>query len=209
MTQHSLCGRLSRRNLLQTLSIAAAASCVPAAHAAQKRVWPDMPEIPTDFNAERCFVELEEKGEGVTFPGPEGAPFVCFVFDPQCQWCVWQFEQLKPWLGRVTFVWHPVAVLNPWSEPQGAAILAAKDPKATFLEHESHYHDEKFKGLDVRGMEIPFEKRTKVWDNSKTFRRAGGASVPFGVLRTADGRYVPVPQSTAEQFERITGVARK
>ncbi|KAB7651971.1 hypothetical protein FG381_08985 [Sutterella faecalis] len=165
-----------------------------------------MPEVPTDLNAERLFVELAENGEGVRFEGPKGAPVVNMVFDPQCQWCVWEFEQFRPFMDRVTFVWHPVAVLNPWSELQGAAILAAKDPKAVFMEHEAHFRDKAFKGLDVRKMTLPFEKREKVWDNSKIFRRAGGNSVPFGVLRTTDGRYVPIPQVTAADFARLSGL---
>lgn len=187
---------------------AAAAAAIPAvgAEAAQKRTWPDQPDVPTDFQAERCFVELAEKGEGVVFEGPKDGPVVRLAFDAQCPWCKWQFEQLKPFLGRAAFIWHPVAVLNPWSEPQGAAILAAKDPKAKFLEHEAHFEDKDFRGLDVRGKEQPWEKRVKVWDNSKAFRRACGISVPFGVVRTADGKYLPLKQSTTAEFAALTGL---
>ena len=74
------------------------------------------------------------------------------------------------------------------------------------MEHEAHFRDKAFKGLDVRKMTLPFEKREKVWDNSKIFRRAGGNSVPFGVLRTTDGRYVPIPQVTAADFARLSGL---
>lgn len=208
MTKNLSC-RTSRRAFFRTLAgLTVGAGLLPAM-AAERRKWPDLPEVPTDFNPERCFVELEEKGEGIVFAGPADAPVMRLVFDTQCPWCVWQFRQLEPWLGRITFIWHPVAVLNPWSEPQGAAILASKDPKAAFLEHEAHFHDEKFRGLDVRNREQPFEKRQKVWENSKTFRRSAGASVPFGVLRTTDGRYVPVPQSTTEQFAKLSGLPAK
>ena len=74
------------------------------------------------------------------------------------------------------------------------------------MEHEKHFRDEAFKGLDVRKMTLPFEKREKVWDNSKIFRRAGGNSVPFGVLKTTDGRYVPIPQVTTADFARLSGL---
>ena len=134
-------GLCSRRTLL-TIAGAAAVSSITAAHAADgktskpaKRTWPDMPTVPTDFNAERCFVELQDAGDGVVFQGPKNGPVVRLAFDTQCPWCVWQYEQLKPFLKQVTFIWHPVAVLNPWSELQGAAILSAKDRKAKFLEH--------------------------------------------------------------------------
>ncbi|MDO5532373.1 hypothetical protein [Sutterella sp.] len=196
----------NRRSFLAAAG-ALAAAALPAAHAAEKkREWPKMPDVPTDFNPERCFVELAEKGEGVVFEGPKGAPVVRIVFDPQCQWCVWEYNQLKPFLGKVTFIWHPVAVLNPNSEPQGAAILSAADPKAKFLEHEAHFRDEKFKGLDIRGQEFPWEKRVKVWENSKAFRRAAGNSVPFGAIQMPDGRYIAMPQSTTAEFAKLTGV---
>ena len=119
---------ITRRAFMLAAGAAAAAAIpVVGAKEAQKRTWPDQPDVPTDFQAERCFVELAEKGEGVVFEGPKDGPVVRLAFDTQCPWCKWQFEQLKPFLGRATFIWHPVAVLNPWSEPQGAAILAAQD----------------------------------------------------------------------------------
>ena len=70
-------GLCSRRTLL-TIAGAAAVSSITAAHAADgktskpaKRTWPDMPTVPTDFNAERCFVELQDAGDGVVFQGPK------------------------------------------------------------------------------------------------------------------------------------------
>ena len=111
-------GLCSRRTLL-TIAGAAAVSSITAAHAADgktskpaKRTWPDMPTVPTDFNAERCFVELQDAGDGVVFQGPKNGPVVRLAFDTQCPWCVWQYEQLKPFLKQVTFIWHPVAVLR-------------------------------------------------------------------------------------------------
>ena len=143
--------------------------------------WPKKPSVPTDLNAEEFFTELAEKGSGFVVGNEKADTVVMMTFDTQCRWCVWEYEQVKPFLDRVKFVWHPVAVLNPWSELQGAAILAAKDPKAMFLEHEAHMKDAVFKGLDVRKMEIPFEKREAVWTNTKVFRRAAAREVPFGV----------------------------
>lgn len=167
-------GLCSRRTLL-TIAGAAAVSSITAAHAADgktskpaKRTWPDMPTVPTDFNAERCFVELQDAGDGVVFQGPKNGPVVRLAFDTQC----------------------------PWS----------KDRKAKFLEHEAHFHDKDFRGLDVRNVELPFDARKKVWDYSKAFRRACGISVPFGVLKTTDGRYIPVPQVTTEEFAKLSGL---
>lgn len=102
-------GLCSRRTLL-TIAGAAAVSSITAAHAADgktskpaKRTWPDMPTVPTDFNAERCFVELQDAGDGVVFQGPKNGPVVRLAFDTQCPWCVWQYEQLKPFLKQVSF----------------------------------------------------------------------------------------------------------
>ena len=57
-------GLCSRRTLL-TIAGAAAVSSITAAHAADgktskpaKRTWPDMPTVPTDFNAERCLLSF-------------------------------------------------------------------------------------------------------------------------------------------------------
>ena len=131
-------GLCSRRTLL-TIAGAAAVSSITAAHAADgktskpaKRTWPDMPTVPTDFNAERCFVELQDAGDGVVFQGPKNGPVVRLA--------------------------------------------------------------------------LPFDARKKVWDYSKAFRRACGISVPFGVLKTTDGRYIPVPQVTTEEFAKLSGL---
>ncbi len=198
---------MDRRCFLRFAAGAAAlASALSSGVRAYESKWPKKPAVPTDFNAEEFFCELEEKGHGVHLPKVENAPVAFMVFDTQCQWCVWEEEQYKPFFEKVNFVWHPVAVLSPWSELQGAAILASKDPVKTFFEHAAHFRDEAFKGLDVRNMEIPFESRVAVWDNSKIFRRSGCRDVPFGVMKTLDGRYIPLPEQTTADFAKLTGI---
>ena len=128
------------------------------------------------------------------------------VFDTQCPWCLWQMNQYAPFRDRVRFVWHPVAVLSRWSAPQGAAILSAKDPEATLVEHEAHFRDADFRGLDVRKTELPDDAIDAVWTNSKIYRRAGGRDVPFGVARMPDGRYVPLPEEKTEDFAKALGL---
>lgn len=190
--------RFSRRSLL------AAAGCLGAAPLLAAE-WPAKPAVPTDFNAKECFDELAEKGAGIHFGNADADITVRVLFDTQCPWCLWQFEQFKPYLDRVEFVWYPVAVLNPWSELQGASILAAGDPAARFAAHEAHFKDAEFRGLDVRNESIPFEKREAVWTNSKIFRRAAGREVPFGVMKMPDGRYIPVAQQTRADFSKLIG----
>lgn len=191
---------LSRRTFLGGAALAMLSTAVSAAESC----WPKKPSVPTDFNAEEFFVELSERGTGFSFGPRESANVVLMTFDTQCRWCVWQYRQFEPYLDRVRFVWHPVAVLNPWSELQGAAILSATNPQERFLEHEAHMNDASFKGLDVRSMTVPWEKREAVWANTKIFRRSGAREVPFGVLKTADGRYVPIAEQTGEAFGQLT-----
>ncbi len=201
--------KLNRRNLLGLLGLGAVA---PAAFAADpaKHEWPKKPDIPTDFNPEEFFVELSEKGQSVDIPGPKGAPVVYIVFDTQCPWCQWQYEQFKPFLGQVTFRWFPVACLSPYSELQGAVILAAKDRYAKFLEHEKHFKDADFRGLNVHGKEaeIPFEMRKAVWANSKVARRSAVRTIPFSVM-LKDGKYIPMKEIKTEEFAKLSGLTPK
>ena len=74
-----------------------------------------------------------------------------------------------------------------------------------FLEHESRLKDAGFKGLDVRKMDIPFDKREAVWTNTKIFRRAAAREVPFGVMKRADGSYAAVCEQTGESFAKLFG----
>lgn len=194
--------KMHRRTLLMS---ALALTCQVAA-ASEKPRWPAKPAVPTDFNAEEFFVELTEKGTGVTFGNPDAPTVVRLVFDTQCPWCVWQYKQLTPFFRRVCFVWYPVAVLSPWSELQGATILASDDPARTFLRHEAAFKNEDFRGLDVRNSIAPFDKREAVWTNSKVARRAGVRTVPFGVAKTADGRYVPVVEQKTADFAKLLGL---
>lgn len=200
--------RFSRRKALFGAALLAAGGFVAPA-SAYTSSWPAKPAVPTDFNAEELFCELGKNGRGVTWKGPKDADdliVVHMVFDPQCSWCLWQMNQYAPFRDRVRFVWHPVAVLSRWSAPQGAAILSSKDPEATLAEHEAHFRDAAFRGLDVRKMQLPDEAIDAVWTNSKIYRRAGGRDVPFGVARLPDGRYVSLPEEKGEAFAEALGL---
>ena len=197
---------VSRRQLLAgagLLPFAAAAASVSAAE--KKRTWPAKPTVPTDFNPEEFFVELAERGTGLVIGNKNAKIEVSVVFDTQCPWCVWLYNQFKPFEDRVKFNWYPTAVLNSWSELQGTAIIASKDPAATFRENEAHFRDA-FRGLDVRGKDFPFELKKKVWENSKIARRSGCRVVPFCVLKIPDGRFIPFPKVTSEEFAKIAGL---
>lgn len=192
---------ITRRQFIGAVGFVTGAAAAPIF--AYESRWPKKPSVPTDLNAQEFFTELAEKGSGFVVGNEKADTVVMMAFDTQCRWCAWEYEQFKPFLDRVKFVWHPVAVLNPWSELQGAAVLAAKDPGAMFLENESRLKDAGFKGIDVRTMDIPFEKREAVWTNTKIFRRAAAREVPFGVMRRADGSYAAVCEQTGESFAKL------
>ena len=196
---------LSRRQILSGIVLSPFAAAAGTVAAAQKRTWPEKPRVPTDFNPEEFFVELAENGTGFVIGNKKAKLEVSIVFDTQCRWCVWVYNQLKPFEDRVKFNWYPTAVLNSWSELQGAAIIASKDPAAAFRENEAHFRDE-FRGLDVRGKDFPFEIKKKVWENSNIARRSGCRVVPFCVLKTPEGRYIPFPKVTSEEFAKIAGL---
>lgn len=202
--------KLDRRSALRAAFtaglIAAGATGMPLSAAAYESKWPAKPRVPTDLNLEELFVELDKGGKGVRVSTVKDAPTAYMVFDCQCSWCVWQEAQLEPFFKKVNFVWFPVAVLSPWSPLQGGAILAAKDPVATWRSHREHFKDPEFKGLDVRKMTVPFEMQQAVWENSKIYRRAGGREVPFGVMKATNGRFIAIPEMKREEFTSITGI---
>ena len=191
---------ITRRQFIGAVGLMTVAATAPAF--AYESRWPKKPSVPTDLNAEEFFTELAEKGSGFVVGNEKADTVVMMTFDTQCRWCVWEYEQFKPFLDRVKFVWHPVAVLNPWSELQGAAILAAKDPKAMFLEHEAHMKDAVFKGLDVRKMEIPFEKRKAMFLEHE-------AHMKDAVFKGLDVRKMEIPFEKREAVWTNTKVFRR
>lgn len=202
--------KMSRRGTFALAMAMTVAMAVPAtAVQAYESKWPKKPDVPTDFNAQEFVTELEQNGEYAATPAVKDAPTLFMVFDPQCPWCLWQMQQLQPLVDakKINIRWHPVAVLSPWSDLQGGAILSAKDRYATFLKHESHFRDKNFKGLDVRKMKVPMKAQEAVWTNTKIYRRAGGRDVPFGVLALPNGKYVPIPQSTLTEFTKLSGIS--
>ncbi|MFR6359944.1 MAG: hypothetical protein ACLUNV_10250 [Sutterella wadsworthensis] len=193
---------ITRRQFIGAAGLMTVAATAPAF--AYESRWPKKPSVPTDLNAEEFFTELAEKGSGFVVGNEKADTVVMMTFDTQCRWCVWEYEQFKPFLDRVKFVWHPVAVLNPWSELQGAAILAAKDPKAMFLEHEAHMKDAVFKGLDVARWKFHLKNARQCGP----ILRYSAVPRPEGAVRRheeADGGYVAVCEQTGESFAKLLG----
>lgn len=167
----------------------------------------EKPVIPTDWDAKEMFEEYAAKGRGVHSPGPQGRPVAFIAFDTQCSWCMRLMDQTLPLLDKVDFVWMPVAVLTPHSEPQGAMILSAANPWEKLEEHHSQFANEAHRGLKTQGVELNWEARTAVWTNSRIFRKSAARLVPFGVMKDAKGQYQAiVPGMKTRELAKLFGI---
>lgn len=131
-------------------------------------------------DARLLYTQLSMEGRGFAMQpaaGPREPVFV--LFDPQCRFCMRLWQNALPLAGRVPFVWMPVAILNDKSELQGAAILAAADPRGTMERHEAAFATG---GLSVDGAAPDVGALESVRANTRIFARGGGEAVPLTVL---------------------------
>jgi thiol:disulfide interchange protein DsbG len=106
---------------------------------------------------------------------------VLVFFDPQCPHCAELWKASQPLLGKLRMVWMPVGFLRATSAPQGALMLAAKDPAATMTEHEALMANRQG-GIAVPA-QVPDEQLAKVKANTELLGKLGADSVPFIVYR--------------------------
>lgn len=76
-------------------------------------------------------------GKGFTVGALMSANAVYVLFDPQCPHCGHLWNASQPLLGKVKFIWIPVAIINGNSAPQGAALLGAPNPSEAMSLHEA------------------------------------------------------------------------
>lgn len=192
---------LSRR---QTVTGGLALLALPTLASAQSTT--DKIRAGTELN--NIYENLLKDGHGFSKKDlPENLPVVVLVVDTQCSWCSKLWQAIQPLSNTVKFVLFPVGVLNDESVSQGAAILSAPNPWMMMSRNERHFKDEDHRGIKTATMIIPQKFRNMVWQNAKLFRRAGGTSVPMGVFKSADGKYLPILSgSTTEEVAKIIGV---
>lgn len=170
---------MKRRHLLVTLSgfAAAVAACSktepPAPAAAAPAATPTM-------DAQKAYAEARA-GSGFAVGPLMAADPVLVFFDPQCPHCAELWKASQPLLGKVRMVWMPVGILRPVSAPQGALILAAKDPAATMSEHEALLANRQ--GGLAAPDNVPAEQLAKVKANTELLGKLGADSVPFILWR--------------------------
>ena len=186
---------MNRRTLLGLAAAVFLSACEKAPVEEKKvpsQTYKEKPLIPTDWDAHEMYTEYLAKGIGVEFPGPESRPMAFIAFDTQCSWCMRLMDQCRPLQQYINFVWMPVAVLNPHSELQGAAILSSLDRAQMLERHEAQFGNEGIRGLNTESMVVPWASREAVWTNTRIFRRSAARVVPFGVMKDANGEYKPI-----------------
>lgn len=121
--------------------------------------------------------ELAATGSGFTV-GPVMAVNTVYVFfDTTCPHCAELWAASQPLLGKLKFVWMPLALLRPASGPQGATILSAPNPAAAMTENEALVTQRKG-GISVSPT-LSDAALDKVKANTELFKRLGAESVPY------------------------------
>jgi thiol:disulfide interchange protein DsbG len=115
--------------------------------------------------------------------GPSMSARTVYVFfDPQCPHCAVLWQSAKPLKSQARFVWIPVGLLNQNSAPQGATLLAAKDPVAAMDQHETELSAKR------GGIKIDDQAQGNVESikqNTKLLNSLGFAAVPAVVTKNA------------------------
>ena len=150
-------------------------------------VRPATPGPSTAADASETY-KAASRGTGFVVGQAVAARSVLVFFDPQCPHCAKLWAAGRPLLDRVRMVWMPVAFIGPTSGPQGALMLAAKDPVSTMDQHESLRASGQG-GLAVAG---PADAGLleKIQANTQLWKSLDARSVPYAVYRiAADGPY--------------------
>lgn len=188
-------GRLS---FLGTLGALAWAACQPALIPTAAAAQGSSPG-PACVNLADLLAKFSTQGQG--FEVGKAGLRVYVAFDPQCPECVAFWSAALPLSEHARFIWLPVAVLNPMSEPQGAAILASPDPTAAMAHHVATFNKAQSGPLTIPSA-LPMAAREAVWANSRILRRSGAKSVPFAVFRQASGQVAAIAEPLGTQALR-------
>jgi len=126
--------------------------------------------------------EIAAQAKGFTVGSEMAVRRVFVFFDPQCPHCAALWEAAKPLKSQARFIWIPVALLNPTSSVQGAAILAAPDPIAAMDQHEELLTARKG-GITASADNT--EQKALVTSNTALMNRYGFGGVPVVVAKHA------------------------
>ena len=155
--------------------------------------YPEYPKLRLGTQLDAIYERLYRDGYGIRKPGiSDVLPKVLVVFDPRCSWSnhFWQTSQLLT--QQIDFIWFPVCVSSDYSTAQAAAMLASENSWDVLREHEELFSDPDYCGIHPEAFRFTQADRDHVWENARIFRKAGGTSVPLGIFKTQDGRYIPL-----------------
>ncbi|MGQ0709021.1 MAG: DsbC family protein [Rhodoferax sp.] len=146
------------------------------------------------------FDKISKGGKGFTVGALMSAHTVYVLFDPQCPHCgrLWQTSQ--PLLGKVKFVWIPVAIMGDKSTAQGATILSAPNPAEAMAQHEESLLARQG-GISAMGT-LPADVEAAIKANTAVFNEIGQESVPYLTTKNASSGVV-VSNSGAMETEAL------
>lgn len=144
----------------------------------------------------QMYDKIASEGKGFTVGAMMSANTVYVLFDPQCPHCSHLWEASQPLLNRVKFVWVPVAIINPKSASQGAALLASDKPLETMTAHEKSILAGTG-GMSAMGS-VPAEIEAAVKANTAIFNTLGLESVPFVAAKNGTSGVVQVNSGAME-----------
>jgi thiol:disulfide interchange protein DsbG len=170
---------MHRRRLLTLAALAVAATACSKTEPPATAPAAAAPAAPAP-DAQQAYAAAQA-GSGFAVGALMAADPVIVFFDPQCPHCAELWKAAQPLLGKIRMVWVPVGFLRPVSTPQGALLLAAKDPAATMTEHEALLANRQG-GLPVPAT-VDEALIAKVKANTELLGKLGADSVPFLLFR--------------------------
>ena len=165
----------------------------------------EYPRLRAGTQLDHLYESMLANGFGIKNPkASSDLPSVVIVSDTQCPWCSRLWNATMPLTDKVNFVWYLVPVLRDLSISQAALILSSSNPWEKYGEHELHFKDAGFRGLNPEGIPVDQKYRDEVWTNAKIARWSGVTSVPLGVYKNKAGKYIPIfSGSSTEQIEEV------
>jgi thiol:disulfide interchange protein DsbG len=179
-----------RRALLQWIAMGPLlASCSPH----DSKLPPELALEPVDTPAQQ-YAALRKFARGIAFGQPVSEYSVYVVFDPQCLHCARLWQEARPLLANVSFIWVPVKFFDALSAAQAAVLLGASDPLELMDGHEAAILN-RAKGIDAPDA-ISQELQTAIDINTALVNRFRVLAVPYVVARN----------HTTSQYIRREGV---
>jgi thiol:disulfide interchange protein DsbG len=145
--------------------------------------WANDAPPPGLANPVQALEQVATQGKGFTVGSAASANTVYVMFDAQCPHCGHLWESAQPLSKKTKFVWIPVAILNPKSEPQGAALLGASDPAQAMVAHEASLMKGQG-GVIVMGSVSP-AMDAAIKGNNAILNQLKIESVPFIIAKNA------------------------